>query len=385
MVMPRQSDIRTHDDGAPDNLALVALIHEGVFEPQPWARFLRALRGRAGARYANVIFRRPGSPDEGLIEWADAEGGAAVAIRAHYERGFTGLDPFPYFRMEPGQVLRLPELMGGGDYRNHPYFREFLVPNGLEHMLLFRVIEPRGHQAWVTVTQPCDGQDFPQSASELCTLLAPHFAIALRCYGELEGARITREIRDRVMDKLNFGCVIVDSRRLVVRRDDSAMRALEGRAPIGIDAAGKVRIASAAADRELGLLLARIEAGILVTPQAIMSRADERLDMLVVPLPPSVAGASTAIATIYFQLPAEPSPPGDGQRDRLRELFGLSATEARLALHLADGRTLTEAAGEIPITIESARTYSKRIFVKTGTSRQADLVRVLLKSVATLA
>jgi len=187
------------------------------------------------------------------------------------------------------------------------------------------------------------------------------------------------------MRKLNFGCAIVDARRFVVRRDDSAMRALEGGSPIGIDAAGKVRIASAAADRELGLLIAQIESGALATPQAIVSDADERLDILVVPLAPSVAGASAAIATVYFQLPAEVGPRGDERRDRLRELFGLSTTEARLALRLAEGRTLAEAAVEIPITLESARTYSKRIFAKTGTARQADLVRVLLKSVATLA
>ena len=383
----RQSDARPADGGAADDLALVALIHEGVFDSQPWSGFLAALRRRLGARYANVIFRRPGSPDEGLIEWSDAEGGeaSAKAIRANYERSFIGLDPFPYFRMEPGRVLRLPDLMGDSDYRAHPYFREFLQPNGLEYMLLFRVVEPRGHQAWVTVTQPCDGRDFPQSATNLCALLAPHFATALRCYGELEAARITREIRDRVMQKLNFGCVIVDARRFVVRSDDSPARSLASNLPIGIDAAGKVRLASAAADRELGLLLARIESGALNTAQAIVSESDERLDVLVVPLARSVAGASAAVATVYFQLRPDSQPISLEQRERLRELFGLSKTEARLALCLAGGLTLAQAAEEIPITIESARTYSKRIFAKTGTARQADLVRVLLKSVVTLA
>jgi len=386
-VPASESAIRSACACAADDLALVALIHEGVFDPQPWSRFLAALRERVGARYANVIFRRPGSPDEGLIEWSDAEGGegAARTIRANYERSFTGLDPFPYFRMEPGRVLRLPELMGGGDYRDHPYFREFLQPNGLEHMLLFRAVEPRGHQAWVTVTRPRDGHDFPEAAADLCAMLAPHFATALRCYAELEAARITREIRDRVMHKLNFGCVIVDARRFVVRRDDSAMRALDSGLPIGIDPAGKVRLASAAADRALGLLLGQIEAGVPLTAHAIVSEADERLDILVVPLAPSVAGASAAIATLYFQMPMPVHAITEDRRERLRELFGLSATEARLALRLAEGRTLAEAAGEIPITIESARTYSKRIFAKTGTARQADLVRVLLKSVATLA
>ena len=128
----RQSDARPADGGAADDLALVALIHEGVFDSQPWSGFLAALRRRLGARYANVIFRRPGSPDEGLIEWSDAEGGAASAkaIRANYERSFIGLDPFPYFRMEPGRVLRLPDLMATATIVLIPIFANSCSPTG---------------------------------------------------------------------------------------------------------------------------------------------------------------------------------------------------------------------------------------------------------------
>ena len=46
---------------------------------------------------------------------------------------------------------------------------------------------------------------------------------------------------------------------------------------------------------------------------------------------------------------------------------------------------LADAARQIGLTEESARTYSKRIFAKTGTSRQPALVSLLLRSIATLA
>jgi DNA-binding CsgD family transcriptional regulator len=72
-------------------------------------------------------------------------------------------------------------------------------------------------------------------------------------------------------------------------------------------------------------------------------------------------------------------------RELISQLFGLSASEARLAALLADGKTLVEAAGIMSISLGSARTYSKRIFAKTGASRQAELVRLILKSVASLA
>ncbi|MFP5306179.1 MAG: LuxR C-terminal-related transcriptional regulator, partial [Gammaproteobacteria bacterium] len=53
--------------------------------------------------------------------------------------------------------------------------------------------------------------------------------------------------------------------------------------------------------------------------------------------------------------------------------------------HLARGLTIQEAAAEMRISEHTARNYSKRVFAKTGTRRQVELVRVMLHSVALLA
>jgi DNA-binding CsgD family transcriptional regulator len=67
------------------------------------------------------------------------------------------------------------------------------------------------------------------------------------------------------------------------------------------------------------------------------------------------------------------------------QLFDLTRSEARLAMLLANGATLVEAAQQLNLTEGSVRVYSKRIFQKTGVNRQAELVRLILKSVALLA
>src|SRR5215475_13429027 len=64
--------------------------------------------------------------------------------------------------------------------------------------------------------------------------------------------------------------------------------------------------------------------------------------------------------------------------DLLRSHFGLTPAEARLALHLVAGETLRCAAVKLSITYETARTQLKKIFNKTGTCRQAELVIVIL-------
>ena len=64
--------------------------------------------------------------------------------------------------------------------------------------------------------------------------------------------------------------------------------------------------------------------------------------------------------------------------DRVGRFYGLTAAEARLTTFLARGRRLDEAAEDLGITYETARTHLKRIFNKTGAGRQTELVRLVL-------
>ena len=64
--------------------------------------------------------------------------------------------------------------------------------------------------------------------------------------------------------------------------------------------------------------------------------------------------------------------------DLLQRHFGLTPAEARLALHLVAGETLRSAEVNLSISYETARTCLKKIFNKTGTCRQAELVMVIL-------
>ncbi len=61
----------------------------------------------------------------------------------------------------------------------------------------------------------------------------------------------------------------------------------------------------------------------------------------------------------------------------LHALFDLTPTEARLATDLASGLTLAESAARHGVTVKSARTYLERIFRKTGTRQQSQLVAML--------
>jgi DNA-binding CsgD family transcriptional regulator len=61
-----------------------------------------------------------------------------------------------------------------------------------------------------------------------------------------------------------------------------------------------------------------------------------------------------------------------------RGLFGLTPAEMRLSRLVAEGKGLREAANQLGVTYETARSQLKSIFGKTGTRRQGELVRLLL-------
>jgi DNA-binding CsgD family transcriptional regulator len=69
----------------------------------------------------------------------------------------------------------------------------------------------------------------------------------------------------------------------------------------------------------------------------------------------------------------------------IASLHGLSDREAALAYGLVRGESIVEAGTRLRLTPETARNYSKRIYAKTRTSGQADLVRLILTGLAPFA
>jgi DNA-binding CsgD family transcriptional regulator len=61
----------------------------------------------------------------------------------------------------------------------------------------------------------------------------------------------------------------------------------------------------------------------------------------------------------------------------LHGLFDLTPAECRLAAALVNGSSVTRAASEIGTTVKTARTYLERVFRKTGTHQQGQLVSLL--------
>lgn len=116
----------------------------------------------------------------------------------------------------------------------------------------------------------------------------------------------------------------------------------------------------------------------LVSRQANMILRSEdgshSLSACAMPAPPSVTQAHTSgkvmIALRRLEMATDLAACA-------RQLFDLTEAEARFASALAGGSSLTEAAGAQGVRISTARTHLARIFQKTNTRQQSQLVSLL--------
>ncbi|MCW5760681.1 MAG: helix-turn-helix transcriptional regulator, partial [Phenylobacterium sp.] len=89
---------------------------------------------------------------------------------------------------------------------------------------------------------------------------------------------------------------------------------------------------------------------------------------------PVLGGRHMAMVCVN-DLEAELAAPADA----LRELFDLTPAEVRLAAAVFEGLTLAEAAGRFGVSANTVRFQLARIFDKTGVSRQAELVKLMMR------
>ena len=84
--------------------------------------------------------------------------------------------------------------------------------------------------------------------------------------------------------------------------------------------------------------------------------------------------ASAAVAAVFIA-PSHAGPPIPAAA--LGALYDLTPAEARVLVDISAGHTPAALASALGVAEATVRTHLARVFSKTGTSRQADLVRLV--------
>ena len=366
-----------------DSQDLIAALIEGVVEQPLWSGFLATLRARLAADYVSIVFRPlPAATRENRLIHLYAGQAWPPEVNRRFREGPGGQDPMPYRQLAANRVYALDELLPLGDPGHDRYRRQFLAPSGMRFLRMMRVEEPGGVSAWLTVSR-AEG-DFTPAADALLARLAPFWRAALRSYVALERERATASVAQEAIRRLNFGWLTLDAGGRVIESDAHAAAMLAASDMLRKGRDGRLTARDPAVAREIAAAVAALagHAG-NARPRAVVLSREPWLDMLLVPasLHP---GATTPAPALVAYVHADNWSSAD-RCEQLGQMFDLIPSEARLALALSRGMSIAEAAADLGLTVESARTYSKRIYAKTGARGQADLVRFLHRSVLAIA
>jgi DNA-binding NarL/FixJ family response regulator len=182
----------------------------------------------------------------------------------------------------------------------------------------------------------------------------------------------------RVLDRLPAIVLVLDPDGRAVHLNQGAARLVADNDVLFLGPNGECRAGNSAETASLrAALRICIEAGdddTLETVTLTRSDGERRLIAVVAPL----ATEPGEITRHALMLASDPERDDLLDERAIARFFGLTASESRLAVALARGRSLDQAAVDQGITVESARTYLKRILQKTGTARQGELIRELL-------
>jgi DNA-binding CsgD family transcriptional regulator/PAS domain-containing protein len=358
---------------------LVRAITEGALETPPWQTFVRMVRARFAGNYACIFLRRPGQRRS--LEVYDGEG-LRPDHHALYFSTFADHDPCKSQSLVPGAVLTVSDLLR--EEAGTHFYNEFLLPSGMADYMMCCVDEPSGFRAGMVVTRGPDSPSFSEADRQLLEAIARCFSSGLRVFAALKRAEVDHFVHARATRSLAVGIVLLDGEGRVVEVDDEARGKLERHPDVRIEK-DRLRLRDRRLDAELRDRVAKL----LFQPVGLeMSRmmdvgGESHLELLLCTVDPGAAFASSSAPrlAVYMSSSAEAVMADTGQ---LADLFQLTNREAALAGLLARGLTLAEAADELGVTEQTARTYSKRIFLKTGVRRQTELVRRILTSVARL-
>ncbi|KFC67533.1 putative LuxR-family regulatory protein [Bosea sp. LC85] len=268
-----------------------------------------------------------------------------------------------------------------------PFYSQFLKRQGLKWFAGVS-ISPDPHVAVALSVQRADSK--PAFAEEeLATLsqLGRHVENALRLGIRLITAEATQQSLADVLARLSVGVFLLDAAGHVIFANPVAEQ-LCGDALLVSQ--GRLAARSILPQEALSEAIARASAAsadtLTAVPRPLLIPGLDRDGTLAVHVLPVCAAAATGvermlsetsvIAVVTSAQPGEPADPA-----LVRDLFGLTLAEARIAALVGAGLAPRNASQALGISEETARTTLKRVFAKVGVSRQSELSALLARLV----
>lgn len=219
-----------------------------------------------------------------------------------------------------------------------------------------------------------------RAADPFVGALIRHLQQALRAQSHLAEVGQTAIGITEVIDALRHGVAIIGTERAIVHLNSAAAQILKSGDGLCIRS-GRIEAVRASTNEQLQSSITEALVGQRCGARSGDSLACSRpsgkrpyvIHLLPLATPADNPSAAKALALI-IDPEQEPEPP----KMLIRRLFGLTNAEADVALRVMRGDGLKPISADLALSRATVNTHLQHIFDKTGTHRQAELVRLLL-------
>ena len=287
----------------------------------------------------------------------------------------------------PGKVFTVGDFITSDEFTATDFYNEWWRPAGYDtEPLTTNLLVDHGATGILTSHHSLRRQPFDSGQKRLFAAFAQHLVRAVALQRRLYHLTFASESALGGFEELHQGFLLVDAQARPVFVNRTGRALLDARDGLLLEA-GALSAPDADDGRNLRALIAScaMEASITTGGQATLRRPSGRLPLYVLVTPVRQETAVAAMPWTIMQRPAaivlisDPETEMRARIEALRDRFGLTPAEAAFALEIVKGDGRQATADRLGITVGTARSHLAKIFDKTGVTRQAELVRLLLQ------
>jgi DNA-binding CsgD family transcriptional regulator/PAS domain-containing protein len=277
-----------------------------------------------------------------------------------------------------GEDLCPDDIMLRSEFHN-----DFLIPMGVSRCVAATVLMDGHNSTNLTIFKPrCGATPFSEEECALLRQLMPHFQRALQLHNRIRGLEHKGAAAADALEHIPIALIMLGTEGRVLQMNEAAAAILAGQSALRVTSRGLVAAIPSENQRLRRLIRGAISTGggrgLNAGGSILISRELKRgLHVLVAPLRTRGVqiGNDVPVAVVFV---SDPERQATSEVQVFAQLFGLTPAEARLARVLAAGESLKDATERLDVAESTVKSQLKSIFAKTGTSRQAELVRLVL-------
>ena len=302
--------------------------------------------------------------------------------REYFDDYYARDERIPRLRKLPdSRLVHCGDLYTDEELKNSPSYNEALSRGHTQDSINVRLDGPSGSRIVWVVNDPVDTGGWSSRQIELIRRLLPHVRQYVSVRLALADAGALGSSFDELLAATGCGIVQLDGRGRILAANDRARELL--RAANGLlDQGGMLSASWPEDDANLQRLVARAlpPLGAPGTAGSMMVRRSGMqppLKLQVVPAGNQEAEfrAWPVAVLVFITLPRSLTRLNP---DLVEASLGLTPAESRVAVLLAEGKTVGQIAAAVGREQSTIRTHVRHIFGKHGITRQVDLVRLVL-------